>query len=355
MTGPSLQGQDSFLELLLAQDWIQHSYYVSDLTGAGTFRCWYGVIMASRVPIREFRRLDFKSQFVAHVNTPPGTEEIAVATSHLESPIGGDSERLRVEQLKMALSYFRDTGVHTGVFTGDFNVTNEAELAAAWRSAGWTDLNDGATTWFAKTRHAGWRPDRILIQSQTYACSSKGSVAEVHGTRPSGVRVPGSGGEVVQTPSDHFALWAVLSRTGGAPKPKPCNAPATPAQESHKWSLQKSRIAVALDSPLILREYANVTEAVELLNITTHFPWAYDECYVYSDKKGKWYQLWRHKGHWGLQYSREACVVDPQLVLDRTTVVTAAVDMLNAGAVAWQHNICYVYSDFKREWYQLWA
>merc|ERR1712211_106864 len=59
VTAPAVsgRGRHSFLELLLNEDWIRKDYYVSYLTGQNTFKTWYGVVIASRVPLRKLELL----------------------------------------------------------------------------------------------------------------------------------------------------------------------------------------------------------------------------------------------------------------------------------------------------------
>merc|ERR1719433_156400 len=128
-------------------------------------------------------------------------------------------------------------------------------MEECWQKHGWTDLNDGSSSWFS----SDWRPDRIILRSSLYECP--GNVAQVLGTRKTGLQVHGPDG-IVETPSDHFALSATIHLKAGMPLPTPVAAapplanartphpPAVPAAK-RVWSLQNTREAVSGDSPLV--------------------------------------------------------------------------------------------------------
>jgi len=361
VTNPSSNGRQSFLELLLNEDWIQRDYYVSDVTGQSTFQTWYGVVIASRVPIRHFTVLQLPSRMgryavIGHVHTPNGTEEIAVGTAHLESPCGSQDDATRVQQLQLALEYLKD--VDTAMFMGDFNITNEQDMVRVWDAAGFNDSSGGETSWFGWD----WRPDRIIARTSDYAAVGK---AQVGGASPSGVVVTGQDGDVA-TPSDHFSLTLRFNRKPGAPVHQVMPAEqlqqdlendlerisSNHSDESQFWAVEQTQLAVAADSELIYRGCNNVTDAVAQLN---HSGSTQRECYVYSDFKRKWYKLWRGRGGWSLQCTQEAVVVDPELILPYSEFVQEAIDMLNRGECEWPHDTCYVYSDYKKAWYKLWS
>lgn len=381
VTAPSHQGLDSFLELLQQQDWVQREYYLSDLSGEASFNGWYGVVIATRIPIREFKVLDLPTQLgrnlvVAHVNTPAGSEEIAVGTSHLESPVNAQSNRYRVQQLEATMEYFSSVGVTTGIIMGDFNVTDDRSIATVCEAHGWTDLNDGSTTWFSQEQYAGWRPDRIMVRSSHYECCSPGGVAQVCADSAWGGHELGSDG-VVMTPSDHYALLARFARREDAPVlellEQQSDEPLSPvlvndlvrvhsehghhSEHSHdsangSWSVTQTQLAISPEDPLILQTSMTVTQAVKALNAGCE--WHAAKCYVYSEYKQKWYMLWRDQsGGWSLQQSREACVVEPRFVFVRSNYVSEAVEMLNAGG--WAHDVCFVYSNHCQSWYKLWC
>jgi len=360
-----------FLELLLHQDWVRKDYNVSDLTGENTFSSWYGVFIASRVPVHKLELLAVptglgRSVLVAHLNVA-GPERLAVATAHLESPVGPSSAMIRLQQLQCAMEYFNMQRITTGLFMGDFNVTDEEPMKRCWQRFGWTDLNDNSSTWFS--HH--WRPDRILLRSAIYAC--EGDVAEVIGKRETGLQVKGSGG-IVKTPSDHFALAATL-RLRASALPAAAHPATQPAQVAagvvgsslRTWSLENSMEAVTADSPLVFNSvnangnvqgvnWMNVTEVVGALN-TDPSLWSGSDCYVYSQKRKRWYKLWTsgQDRYWDLKQTRELPEVEPSLVFHAVKAPTQAVAMLNADATLWSAKTCYVYSEYYGRWYKLWA
>lgn len=359
------RGQRPFLSLLLEEEWIRRSYYVSDVTGQGTFSTWYGVVIASRVPLSSFKLLSVPTKLgravlVANVNVPAGCpEKIAVATAHLESPVNPQeaSRRIRLEQLKQTLEYLGSTGITTGLFMGDFNVEDERPMKECWERLSWRDLNDGSSSWFSNS----WRPDRMLLFSSRYVCD--GNAAQVVGRRKSGLKVKGSDG-VVETPSDHFALLATLRLDASAQPLAPMVAAiaaaplATAARSIREWSLQKTAEAVHPDLPLLVIslpgiDCQNVTAVVDALNKQPSL-WSGNEGYVYSTFKQSWYKIWRDAGRWSLRQSSALPEVELDLVFDRSKAPTEAVAMLNGECNAfWPHDTCYVYSEYYGKWFKL--
>lgn len=346
-------GRGSFLELLLAEEWIRQEYYISDATGGNTFSTWYGVVMASRIPIARFVVLALPTKLgrallVAHVHTGRAAEDIAIGTAHLESPVGNDSSNIRVEQLRHAVQYFKALGVQTSIFMGDFNITNPKEMAAIWEVAGWTDLNDGASTWFQNK----WRPDRVIVSSSSYR--AVGGCAQVVGNAPSGVQVLGPDG-LVTTPSDHFALKTkfvrVSSCVAGSSIVTGGQGGLAPGFH-HCWTVEQAEEAVAPGSYLIFHHTRVVSDAIYLLGDPSL--WSYGECYVYSDYKQQWYKLWSCNGRWSLECSQAIREVVPALIFDKARSVSDAVSMLNADPSMWSHAECFVYSDQRLKWYRLW-
>merc|ERR1712166_760281 len=116
------------------------------------------------------------------------------------------------------------------------------------------------------------------------------------------------------------------------------------------WEIKRTRAAMAPDSELILRSGLNVTEAVAALN--AGMPWEHEICYVYSEWKKEWYKVWCEQGQWSLEFTREACVVHAGLVFDGSDNVNEAVKLLNARDSAWKHDVCYVFSSFKDRWFK---
>jgi endonuclease/exonuclease/phosphatase family metal-dependent hydrolase len=357
-------GQHSFLEMLLREEWIRKDYWVSDLDGSCTFRAWYGVVIASRIPIKKFVVVPFPSSYgrvalMAHFKTMPGTEEMVVGTSHIESLPGSVSldrvQELQSVQLNLAMRYF-DQCSNTGIFAGDLNVSDEDAVEGLRESWGWSDLSGSEPTWFA----GGWHPDRIFLRSPAYEGSSRGN-SQLFGRTPSGISIAAHDSHVF-TPSDHFALLATIVRTAphGATFSQPLASSteavdmSLPLQISQpRWSVRKTQEAVGSDSPSILHAHRNVTSAIEMLNFEMHKFW--DECYVYSDQRQQWFKLWKEKGGWwSFDNTMAVPRVEADLIFWRTRVVTEAVKMLNDGA-EWDSDVCYVFSEAKNKWFRLWS
>ena len=100
-----------------------------------------------------------------------------------------------------------------------------------------------------------------------------------------------------------------------------------------QWSLQNTIVAVAADSPLILKSVTSLSKAVEGLQ-SGEISWEADECYVFSQSKLLWYRLEKKDGAWSLENCKGSHVVDTRLVLEGTSSVSTAVEQMNAGARA---------------------
>jgi endonuclease/exonuclease/phosphatase family metal-dependent hydrolase len=107
----------AFLEVLVAQSWVRDKYVSSDYAG-NTFQS-YGVVIISKYPCRKFELHPFPSTMaralligVFYING----EEVAVATSHLESLANGHFRRSQLIITAELLAQYP-----TALFMGDFN------------------------------------------------------------------------------------------------------------------------------------------------------------------------------------------------------------------------------------------
>jgi endonuclease/exonuclease/phosphatase family metal-dependent hydrolase len=130
----------SFLEIVLKQEWIQNSYYISDTTGETIEG--YGVMLLSRIPIRRLFLYKLPSSMrrkllVAELCV--NGQFFNVATVHLESL---KSSRLRAEQLSVIFPLLSNS--EHCVLVGDFNFCSSWKRENAniiiWNPMNTTDL-----------------------------------------------------------------------------------------------------------------------------------------------------------------------------------------------------------------------
>eukprot|EP00930_Biecheleria_cincta_P100677 TRINITY_DN9228_c0_g1_i1.p1 TRINITY_DN9228_c0_g1~~TRINITY_DN9228_c0_g1_i1.p1 ORF type:complete len:448 (-),score=56.15 TRINITY_DN9228_c0_g1_i1:150-1493(-) len=358
--------KDSFMELFLQENWVRESYWVSDVTGRQTFTTWYGVMIASRVPIRYFSFAPFPNSkmgrclLVAHLNTAVGCETVAVGSVHFESM---NSAPERFEQLRESCD-FLETHCQTGLLLGDFNVEEHEKQVCArhWESRGWSDIDPGGSSWFGWN----WRPDHTILRSGIYTGSSV-----IMGNEHCGVQTTGHDGPV-KTPSDHYAIKSSFVKKSAIPE-SPHLSPSR-----MKWSLDNTQ-EIAPDKVLQAQVFAGTqapTEAVKMFNADPAlWPNLLGQCYVRSSYNNTWYLMWSgdakqplselpcvsEKGDWREWSLQQAALTAPEavpakLMFQGAQGPTEAVEFLNADRNLWPNLVgeCYVWSAYKAAWYRMW-
>lgn len=200
-----------FLGILTGESWVQRVYELSDATGATLGR--YGVLLLSRLPIREVRLMELPSEMgralvIADVETHRGM--LRIGTVHLESL--KPNAAIRARQLSLIFPELKKAP--QSLLMGDFNFCSTWEendqldpsFSDVWQQLrpaepGYTEDTDiNLMTYNDKGKEKRVRFDRILLHS-----------AE-KGWQPSNVRLLGT--EPITPdqpevfPSDHFGLVA---------------------------------------------------------------------------------------------------------------------------------------------------
>jgi len=203
-----------FLQLILMQDWVRKSYYISDFRG-DTFSS-YGVVLLFRIPAKRLtlhqlpgnmERQLLVAEFIIN------DQALKVATVHLESMKA--SADVRAEQLNRLFPLLSDA--NSSVLMGDFNFCSSNEDESSNIDDSYIDLWDELRTDdFGATLNSDLNPmlttkcshrimaryDKILMrnENQAWQCMQIDLLGDTAISR----HQPGI------FPSDHFAVVAKI-------------------------------------------------------------------------------------------------------------------------------------------------
>ncbi|MBD2041001.1 endonuclease/exonuclease/phosphatase family protein [Microcoleus sp. FACHB-672] len=204
----------SFLKILLQQEWVRNSYYISDAIGVTVTP--YGVLFLSKIPIS---RLSFyklpssmnRTLLISELCV--NGEVIKIATVHLESQ--KSSAPLRAEQLSLIFPLIQDSP--HALLMGDFNFCSswksendniDSSYQDMWATlrteeAGYTEDTDiNIMRLERKGKERKVRFDRIFIRSDSLTWQPES--IEMLGKTPISPKHP------KVFPSDHFGLAGSL-------------------------------------------------------------------------------------------------------------------------------------------------
>lgn len=204
----------SFLKMILKQDWVKNSYYVSDTTGVTVDP--YGVILLSKIPIRKlffYELPSLMSRKLLFAELGINGKTFNVATVHLESR--KQSAPIRAMQLSDIFPLLANSD-HT-VLMGDFNfcsswteenVNIDSNYQDMWSvlrrdEPGYTEDTDiNLMRLEQKGKEKKVRFDRILLRSASPDWQPQ--VIQLLGLEPISANHPNV------FPSDHFGLVGSL-------------------------------------------------------------------------------------------------------------------------------------------------
>jgi tyrosyl-DNA phosphodiesterase 2 len=115
---------DASLQLILKEDWIKRSYYISDISSSSFYS--YGVILLSRIPIKKLNLYPLISVMDRHVLIAEfeiNEQKLLVGTTHLESL--RYSSKMRAFQLEQIFTILNESD--HAVLMGDFNFCSSWE------------------------------------------------------------------------------------------------------------------------------------------------------------------------------------------------------------------------------------
>lgn len=201
------------LGAITATPWIQDAYALSDADGS-TIQ-GYGVLVMSRLPVRNVSLSELPSQMGRRLVTVELACGLTIASVHLEST--ADCAEERVTQLELIQPHLRALSDDV-VLCGDMNFTPtdaretaalDPSFADTWASLrptdpGYTvDTDINTMRYQVKSKRTRKRIDRIFLRSTRWRAQS----IELVGTEPIDLD------ELDETfVSDHFGLAADLSR-----------------------------------------------------------------------------------------------------------------------------------------------
>jgi len=125
------------LKIILAQEWIRDSYYVSDATGKTISP--YGVLLLSRLPIRQLflhQLISFMSRQALVADISINNQIIRLAIIHLESR--KPSAPIRAQQLAAIFPMLQDSD--RTILMGDFNFCSSWQAENAQIDSSYQDL-----------------------------------------------------------------------------------------------------------------------------------------------------------------------------------------------------------------------
>lgn len=199
----------AFLEQVLQTAWVQANYRVSDIYGDSIDP--YGVLILSRLPVREWQFVALPSAMGRHLvvaHTALGEAAISFASVHLESRSYTASTRAK----QLARIFPLLASEQHVILTGDFNFCaawdENQNLDSAYQDvwpaldqtqAGFTVDTDRNTMRLQHTgKHKQVRFDRMLLRSQQSGWQAES--IEIIGQEPVHTATPHI------FPSDHFGL-----------------------------------------------------------------------------------------------------------------------------------------------------
>lgn len=204
--------QPRFLRRLLEVDWVRRDYALSDVWDSTLGA--YGVLLLSRLPVREFSLLDLPSQMgrrLLMADLELDGELLRVGSVHLESTAGqGLARGVQLEKIFPVLDE-----ADSAVLMGDLNFDPSSEyeqgfLLESYQDA-WSALHPDLPGWTEDTERNLLRQDkksvekqvrfdRILLRSERW----RPVTMERLGLEPVGHDLPRV------FPSDHFGLTSTL-------------------------------------------------------------------------------------------------------------------------------------------------
>jgi endonuclease/exonuclease/phosphatase family metal-dependent hydrolase len=204
----------NFINLMCKEEFVRETYFVSDVDGRTVSP--YGTLILSKYELDCFHQFSFErseqgrsllaAPFMFHRDT---SETLVVSTSHLESI--GRNAPVRIEQLGISFKILET--VPNGILCGDFNFCQDwkenSHIPDSYEDL-WHNLRpeEFGYTMPPNGRFKAWRPDRVLLKSESKLISSV-EICKI-GTEP--IEYPdmteGEKEVFVLTPSDHHGLFA---------------------------------------------------------------------------------------------------------------------------------------------------
>jgi len=157
-----------------------------------------------------------------------------------------------------------------------------------------------------------------------------------------------------QPPAPHSSgNHVLLSQISEAPPDTSATRMSRKETRRH-WCMKNMEEAVDPESPLVLKGTQKVSQALTFLEVDK-VAWPYEECYVFSDNRKKWYKLWSKFGKWRGEQGVEVPEVKLERIMTMVHTVDEAIDLLNNPTCLWPYEDCFVFWIKRRKWYRLWS